>query len=112
MRKIKIKKWTVKNKDGQDTQESLVTILSVLLANKDPKEMPRGLDNFRLYGRLSKAFTKAEKTDILTLEETDYKFLKDIIEKDVIALWGINDNMAEAVEAFVNAEIEKPEEQK
>ena len=103
MRKIKISTWKAKDNQGIEHDDSIVKGLSVLLSMRDPKEMPKGLDQFRLYNRLSKAFDKADKTGNLELEEVDYKFLKDMLEKDVPAIWGTNPNIMEAVESFLNA---------
>ena len=106
MRNIKIKNWAAKDKDGVEVKESLVEMLSVMIAMKKPEDMPRGLDNFRLMGRLAKAFDKAKENKILILEETDYKFLNDSIFKEIPSVWGTNHNMMEAVESFVNAKQE------
>ena len=113
MRKIKIETWKSKvpvyGTDGQtvvDTKEQdedLLTVLNALIVNKKPEEMPKGLDNFRLFGRLSKAFEKADETKVLELEEGDYSFLKGIVEKDTPASWGMNENILKAVELFLNA---------
>lgn len=106
MRKIKINIWEANDGKGNKVEDSLIKALGVLLANKDPKEMPRGLDNFRLFNRLSKVFDKAEKTKTLELEEADYKFLKDMLEKDIPAMWGANTNIMESIESFINAKEE------
>ena len=68
--------------------------------------MPRALDNFRLFGRLSKAFEKADEKGVLELEEVDYSFLKNMLETDTPAAWGMNENILEAVEEFLNAKQE------
>ena len=115
MRKIKINKWksnVPKIEDGkiigsEERDEDLLTVLNVLLANKKPEEIPKGLDKFRLFGRLSKAFDKADKTKILELEEADYGFLRKMIESDVPSVWGMNANIAKAVEDFL--EVQKEE---
>lgn len=113
MKKIKIKKWRAKVPDGKDEKgqikykyvdESTLTALNILIANIKPQNMPRGLDAFRIFNRLSKAFTKAEKTDILELDDVDYKFLKDTIKRDVPSIWGLNPNISEAIEEFLNVE--------
>lgn len=115
MRKIKIETWKskipVRDAEGKITgskemDENLLIALNVLIGNKKSEEMPRGLDKFRLFGRLSKAFEKAEKSQELVLEEADYKFLKDTIEKDIPASWGMNINIMEAFEAFLEAKQE------
>jgi len=115
MRKIKIETWksnVPKYEDGEvvgtkEKDETLLDAINVLIANKKPEEMPRGLDNFRTMGRLSKAFEKADKSKVLELEETDYKFIKDDLEKNIPSTWGMNENIMKAVEEFLNAESEK-----
>ena len=103
MRKVKIEKWKAKDRDGNEYDESILTALNVLINNKKPEDIPRGLDKFRLFNRITKAFDKAEKSGELILEEADYKFLKDIVEKDIPSVWGANDNILKAVESFVDA---------
>ena len=116
MRRIEIKTWKakvpVRDETGKitgtkDEDENLLSAFNVLIANKDPKDMPRGLDKFRTFGRLSKAFEKADETGFLELEEADYKFLKDSIEKDVPASWGMNENIMKAMEEFLDAKAEE-----
>ncbi len=103
MRKIKLDKWKSKDLDGKDIDEDLLMALNVLIANKKPEDMPRGLDKFRTFSRLSKAFEKADKSRVLELEEADYKFLKDEIESSVPSSWGMNANISKAIEEFLEA---------
>jgi len=116
MRKIKIEKWKSNvpkyNEEGKivgttEKDETLLDAINVLIANKKPEEMLRGLDHFRTMSRLSKAFDKAEKTKILELEEVDYKFIKDDLEKNIPSTWGMNENIMKAVEEFLNAKSEE-----
>ena len=106
MRKIKIEKWNAKSKEGMDTEESLINVFSALTAIKKPDEMPRGIEKFRLFNKINKAFEKAETTGILELEETTYKFLKDMIETDVLGIWGTNPSISKAIESFMEAKEE------
>jgi len=106
MRKIKIETWKAKGPEGQEIEENTINALSILVSNKKPEEMPRGLDKFRLFNRLSKAFDKANDSGELILEETDYKFLKDTIEKDIPSSWGMNPDISKAIESFLEAEGE------
>jgi len=116
MRKIKLDKWKSNvpkfDKDGttiigtEERDEDLLTALNVLIANKKPEEMPRGLDKFRTFGRLSKAFEKADKSRVLELEEADYKFLKDEIESSIPSAWGMNANISKAIEEFLESKEE------
>ena len=120
MRKIKLGKWKsqvpVYADDGitivstKEQGEDLLTVLNFLISSKRPEEIPRGLDKFRLFGRLSKAFDKADKSRILELEDSDYTFLKESIEKDTPANWGMNQNILKAVEDFLEAKSEDSKE--
>lgn len=103
MRSIKIDTWKAKISEDQELDENLLIAFNMLIGNKQPNELPRGLDKFRLFARLSKAFEKAEKSGVLELEEVDYEFLKKMIEADVPSTWGMNKNLTEALEEFLNA---------
>jgi len=103
MRKVKIEKWKAKDRDGNEYEESILTALNVLINNKKPEDIPRGLDKFRLFNRITKAFDKAEKSGELVLEEVDYKFLKDMVETDIPSVWGANESILKAVESFLEA---------
>jgi len=103
MRKIKIEYWNEKNLEGKEVKADTLQALSVLVNSKKPEEMPKGLDKFRLFNRLSKAFDKARDSKELILEETDYKFLKDTIESDIPSSWGMNQNISQAIENFLEA---------
>ena len=115
MRKIKLESWKSKvpkyDTDGkingaEEKDEDLLDALNVLIANKTPEEMPRGLEHFRTFGRLTKAFEKASESKVLELEEADYKFLKETIDKDVPSIWGMNENILKAIEDFMTAKEE------
>lgn len=107
MRKVRIDKWKAKDQQGNDYDESLLVIFNVLINSKKPEEVPRGLDKFRLFGRIAKAFEKADESGELILEETDYKFLKDMVESSIPSNWGANENIIKAVESFVEAKIQE-----
>ena len=85
-----------------EIDENTLVALTSIINMKDSNQMPKGLDNFRIMNRLSKAFDKAEKTNVLKLENLDYKFLKDLIEHDIPSNWGRNQDISNAVEAFLN----------
>lgn len=115
MRKTKIETWKakvpVRDHEGkiigtEDQDENLLTAFNVLIANKKPEEMPRGLDKFRTFSRLVKAFDKADKSGVLELEETDYIFLKKEIESNIPSVWGMNENLMKAVESFLESKDE------
>jgi len=106
MRKIKLKNWKIVDPEGKEGEENLLLALNVLIANKKPEEMPRGLEKFKLFNKLSKAFEKAEETGELVLEESEYEFIKETMEKDIPSIWGANKNLSEAIEAFLDAKEE------
>ena len=130
MRKIKVVKWKedvvqrdftgkpILDKNNKPIKEAAetntISLLEMMVQMKKPEDMPRGLDNFRTMNRLVKAFDKARKTDILELEEADYKFLKDTITSDIPAMWGQIPKAVEAIELFVEAksDLSKEEESK
>jgi hypothetical protein len=106
MRKINVTEWTVKNPEGVETKENLLQVLSILVTNKKPEDLPRGLEQFKLFNKLIKAFEKAEVSKILELEEDTYKFLKNTIDRDIPSIWGTNKNIVEAIDNFYNAKEE------
>lgn len=106
MRRIPVTEWAVKMPDGTEGKESLLQVLSILVTNKKPEELPRGLDQFKLFNKLVKAFEKAEQTKVLELEETEYTFLKNTIDRDIPSVWGANKNIVESIDNFYNAKVE------
>ena len=106
MRTIKITKWKATGNEGKEVEESILNVLNVLVIGKKPEDIPRGIDKYRLFGRLAKAFDNAEKEGILVLEEADYSFLKKTIESDVPSVWGLNPSISEAIDAFLNVKEE------
>ena len=112
MRKIKVCKWMAKDGSDKDFEETTILLFEMLLKGQDPKDAPRGLDKFRIFNGLTKAFQKAKKTDVLELDEIQYKYLTDMMEKDVPAVWGTNADIAEAVEVFMDAKLISVKEDK
>lgn len=106
MRKIRLESWKEKRANGTSEDVSLLDALKALLSVKDPKDIPRGLDKFRLFHQVDLAFAKAEQTKTLELEEATYEFLKSCVDKDIPSTWGMNPPLASAIEAFLSA---KPE---
>lgn len=106
MRKIKIEKWKAENAKGEEVEENLLMGINAIISNKKPTELPKGIEKFRIFGRIGKSFDKAHKTGVLELEEEDYKFLKEIIEKDIPSQWALNQNINKAIDDFLNAKEE------
>jgi len=104
----------------EDAEENTVQLLSFLLNNADPRAIPTGFSQFRIFGKISKAFEKVEKAlpkangkdVILELGSGEYLFLKGLVEKNIPAQWGANENIVKAVEAFMGASKDKGSKKK
>jgi len=107
MRKIEIGKWEEPDGKGEKREVTLLDVIKALIGNRKPEQLKGGFDGFRSMNRISKAFDKAEKSKFLELEETDYSLIKGIMEKDIPDTWGLDKNISEAIERFLNAEPEK-----
>lgn len=101
MRKIKVKSW---KENGED--QDIISLINIVLRIPDAPNSPglAGIDNFRTYSRLDGAFKKAEKTNELELQESDWVYIKDQLDKKVPASWGLMADVAEAIESFMGAE--------
>ena len=106
MRKIKIDKWKSPTFNGGEADEDLLLAIHALVGAKKPEEIPRGITAFQIMNKIGKAFDDASSTGILVLEEREYKFLKDVIEKDVPSTWGLNKQLSQAINDFLNAKEE------
>ncbi len=106
MRNIKVIEWTAIDAEKKEYKEDTLMLLSLLVTNKKPEELPRGLEQFKLFAKITKAFEKAAETKILTLEEDTYKFLKNTVEKDIPSIWGTRSKIVEAINAFIEAKEE------
>lgn len=107
MRTIAVAKWLAKDMTGKEIEESTLVLLNAILNMQRPETLPRGLENFRLFNRLHKAFEIAEVTGTLDLEEKDFAFLKSAMERDVPAPWGLSPNITSAIEVFISTEETK-----
>ena len=112
MRKIKIDTWKakipIKDKEGnitdsKEVDENLLIAFNMLLGSKNPEELPKGLEKFRIFGKLSEAFDKADKANVLEVEDREYNFLKELIETDIPSAWGMNKNLSNAVNNFLES---------
>lgn len=109
MRKIKINEWDSKDKEGNECNDNILFAFNVLLGSKKPEELPRGLEYFRTFNKISEAFYRADETKLLILEEAEYSFLKNTIEKDIPSIWGMQKELFQAVDEFLTAEEVKNE---
>jgi hypothetical protein len=106
MRRIIIERWNVKGADNNDVEENTLMLLNALINATNPAELPKGLDHFRTFNRLSKSFDSAEKNGLLELEEVDYLFLKRLTENNIPSIWGMSLPITKAIESFLNAKQE------
>ena len=103
MREVKVKKWTIKDLEGKEKGESTIDVIEGLLRSADPREAPKGWDQFRLYNKVKKAIDKADKTGILSREDDVYVFIKALVEKGIPAQWGLNDNIYGVIDNIMDA---------
>ena len=103
MRKIEVVKWKEPMRDGSEREATTVDALNSLLSMARPEKIPRGLDQFRLFSRLMKAFDRAKESGVLELEETEYHFLKRMVESDIPASWAGIPEVVRAIDLFIDA---------
>jgi len=102
MREIQIVKW----KEGigsNEVERSIIDAFTVLLKDRSPEKIPRGLEKFKIFGRLSAAFDNAKETNKLVLEEREYEFLKKLITDDIPSFWALNKDILTEIENFLSA---------
>jgi len=104
MREIKVNSWKVIDSSGKEAEQDLLVAINAIISSLKPAEMPKGIKQFQIFGKISEAFSAAEKTKVLKLEEREYEFLKKIVEDKVPANWALNKNISEAINTFLEAE--------
>ena len=90
--------------NGKRIEENTIVAIEVLLNSLTPEKIGSGLETFKIFHRLTTAFEDAKKTEILMLEETDYEFIKQIINENIPSSWGMNEDIYNAIDCFMNAE--------
>lgn len=81
MKTIKVESWKAKSGETE-VEESILSILTVLLSNKNPNDLPKGFQKAMMFHRIITAFSLAEKTKELLLDDIDYEFLKKLIDTE------------------------------
>ena len=103
MRKFKVGSWEEGPK-GDKQKVTIIDVIKNLMNSQDPTKVPRGIDKFRTFSRLSKAFDESEKTGFVEVEQADFRFLKDLVEKDIPAKFALMSEVTDAVELMLDAE--------
>ena len=93
--------WSGKAADGKVVTESLVTIIQYLI-NNHAEQLPNGMTQFRFLQRVAAALDKAEKSQILELEDADCKMLQDLLEKNIPPRWARSKDITSVVEEFLS----------
>ena len=107
MREIKVLRWTELTSDGKSRDVSTIELIKILLNNRDPNKTKKGMDQYRFLRRVDVACKSAEKENILKLDEIDYSQIRTIIEEEIPPSWGMNGDIFNAIEGFLNAERSK-----
>lgn len=103
---MKYNEWIEKDQDGKDQVVNLTGLVNYLINNKNPNEMPRGLDKFKIFSKLVNVFEKGKENKEYVFEEEEYKFVKNLIEKDIPSQWGLNKDILGTINEFLNAKEE------
>jgi len=103
MRRIKVEKWIGRDSEGNDVEESTISALTVLISYQDPRTMPKGLEQFKIFKRINEAFEKSVELGVIELEEAEYKFLKSSITNNIPAFWGASKEISKAIDGFMDA---------
>ena len=103
MHEIKVIKWKIKDVAGKEIDETLVDALLSLLKNKSQEKIPKGILNFKQFGRIGKALNKAEETNIIMLEEGDFTLLESMIKDEIPSTWALNPDILNAIETFLDS---------
>lgn len=105
MKQIEVMDWT-ENANGQESKINTIKMLTALINKASKEDMPQGLDQFRMFNRISKAFdhyeAHKEEKSFVELEESDYSFIKRLVDNKIPAEWGSNASIFEAIEKVLN----------
>lgn len=113
MRKIMNLLWVdTITTDGIETLRDMDTIkILTMIVNFIPaQKMPRGLESFNIMSNIKVAFDKVttdNRNAWIMLEEREYKFFKDLIEKYVPMAWAINPDVMKSINNFLEAKKEE-----
>lgn len=106
MKKIKINKWTSKDQEGKDMEDSTKNIITYAIQTGMNEEKLVGFDNMRKLNRIGIAMDRI-KNDILELDDEDFEMIKKFIDKYSPAIWGTNPFIMKAVSDFMDKEDEE-----
>ena len=98
VKKIKVRRWTT---DGKE--ETTMGMINALIMNTPPAELPQGIEAYRILGRIAKAFDDVTD-EILQLDDSDYDFIKEKVDKRIPAVWAFSKEISAAVDGFLNPE--------
>ena len=101
MKSVEIKNWIVKDKEGKEVEDSFLNVINYVISVGQQKDNLAGFDNMRKLNRVGLAMDEAIKTKKLSLEDDDYKFIKELINKHSPAIWGTNPNIMDSVTEFM-----------
>ena len=88
MREIVVHKWSETTPAGTVASLSTGTVIGILLDAAGKTENLMGFEWARKYQAIVKAVNDSEKTDIIILEETEYKTVCGYVDKYTPAIWG------------------------
>jgi len=101
MKELQVKKWKAVNLKGKEIEENTVLLLRMVL-NISAEQLPKGIEGFGYMRRYSEIFDNAEKNGKLIIEDSDYKMLKTLVEKNVPVQWGSNSVIVATLDEFLS----------
>lgn len=110
MKVIAIKKWKEKARIGDKVEEhdvSICDIVNSIMNIAMSQENLKGFENVRKTNRIGNALDVSDKNGRLAFLDEDYDLVKGYVDKYCPANWGMNKDIMEALESFMNAKKEK-----
>lgn len=110
MRKIKIMKWKESNRDDPDKEIEVDTcsLLRNMVMSVPPQKLPTGLDAFTIMRSLDISLKTAKGKEYLHLEDNVFDWLDKNCFTNILAVWGLMDEVAMAIIEITNSKQYDP----
>lgn len=112
MRKIKIMKWAEPNRNNLDDMVEVDTCVLIqnMVRAVPPQQLPTGIDAFELMRGLHHSLKSAKGKEFLHLEDNVFEWLEKNCFTTIPAVWGLMDEVAQAIMEITNAKQYDPNE--
>lgn len=112
MRKIKIMKWVEPNRGNLNEMVEVGTCVLIrnMVRAVPSQQLPAGLEAFTLMRGLHHSLKNAAGKEFLHLEDNVFEWLEKNCFNTIPAIWGLMDEVAEAIIEITNAKQYDPNE--